>query len=320
MKFFLLLFAFLLQCLSYGTVKSDRYHFKFELLPSWQLNELVPQKSYALIHPEKVATFNVKAFYFKEAVTANALQQMRVASHYDGWVRLFSRDAHREELIQANVRDACRSVFSKHIMDSDFKLKEYITAEFCFVNGNNGYVITFETYKINFAMFKRELELFLNGFYVGDEPIVFEDDGIVNFFQYWTMIGQNAANMKSLSLDDALLNKILTKNWEIEISPQSLVSRPLFLMNKIIFSTDTSLYCLNSETGQLVWSYDISGILPQSLMVSEGLLFYVDQQTKEVVAVVIDSGTVLYRIRFEKTPFHLVADKKSFFFYRRRDP
>lgn len=47
--------------------------------------------------------------------------------------------------------------------------------------------------------------------------------------------------------------------WKINLSPQSLITKPVVINDKIIFKNSlTSIYCVNAKSGLLTWKYDLS--------------------------------------------------------------
>eukprot|EP01047_Picozoa_sp_COSAG01_P000149 COSAG01_NODE_2_length_63927_cov_1357.611941_34_plen_579_part_00 len=321
-KFFTYLFCFLfcyIGCVEAHRYDSQRYKFHVEGLPEWHLVELKKDKEIAFVQPEGLATINVTAFYFLEEVTANGLQKIRMGSRYDGWVNLFERPATEKEMLAANVSDAYRAVYSKHVMNDNFVLSEFLTAEFYFVDGLNAYVISLETHKTDFQAVQVALQEILDGFWVGNQRIVKTLQIREKTYEDWTMVGQNAQNNRYVKSDNFSVNHVQNLLWQDEFLLSSNVklapiSDPIFVDKQLFFVYGDTLYCYLLETGKQSWSYRVPGISPSSLLYADGLLFFVQDQPEQIVALLADLGNVLYEYPLKGPVSKLVYDSGALFF------
>ncbi|MEK9657514.1 MAG: PQQ-binding-like beta-propeller repeat protein [bacterium] len=296
------------------TYDSQRYHFHVDLLEDWQFVETVNDKSISFIHPEGIATINITAFFFTEPVTANGLQQKRMGSHYDGWVNLFERPATDSELEQANVYDAYRALYSKHLLQSDVDFIEFIVAEFYFSHDNNSYVVSLETPKNKFSTVQVDLQKILDTFWVGKVRRVFKKD-TATLYTDWPMYGQNAQNQAFVRVEPQV-NHLLVQQWStfLPVSENYLETfSPVIGDDYLFFVFQDKVYAYSMLDGVLLWSYDLQSVQANSLLYSQGILFLVQQNPYKLVALLAKEGNILYEKTLTGPVSPLVYDAGALF-------
>lgn len=86
--------------------------------------------------------------------------------------------------------------------------------------------------------------------------------------------------------------------WKINLSKNSIISKPLFINDKIIFKDDlSSLYCINAKSGILIWKYDFDvkeNKNNNSLLLGSGNKIYALSPNDEVLAIDLMLGKKLW--------------------------
>lgn len=314
MKFCTLIFICLTLFSTLYSFESKTYDFTFDALDDWIFTELEADKVLQFVHPEAIATFNVSAYRLKHDVTANALQQRRMGTLYDGWINLFERPANKKELLSANVLDAYRAVYTKDYMDETFDKKTILVAEFYYVYEGFAYILNLETEKSHFDKVQDDLKLALNGFWVGNKEETIVENQNENF-QFWNMVGKNAQNWGCNSSDKFDFGS------ETVLSDQFLLSGTLdpdFLQisdgERLFFVLSQTLYCLDLIKGDVLWSFEVKGIKPNSLAYFNGLLAYFRQGVQSVEVVLAENGNVLHQHQVEGEISSLISAEGSLHF------
>ena len=284
--------------------QSERYLFQFDELSNWTFHSDKNQKELFFVHPEGIATINITAFLFREEITANALQEKRMGSHYDGWVNRHSRAATTDEMYSANVEDAYRALYSKHILQDDLSLKEFIVAEFYFVKNLYGYIISLETSKQDFKSVNQDLQFILNSFWVGlkrDVSLLEKKSDTENIFYEWNMIGQNSMNQGVNEVDISFQN-FLGIDWtfDLPVSSNAKIGSVLVQNDLFYFYLNDSLYAYEIKTGKQIWTFKVPNLNKDALLVTDHILVYANEDPNELVAILANSGMVLYKIPFQK--------------------
>lgn len=167
--------------------------------------------------------------------------------------------------------------------------------------------------KSNAVLFK---DLFLTATYGGDLYSINSNNGDVvqvigvgeNITTDLSLIDLTTSTMKSKGVvfgteaGNIFCYDIFTFKmiWRINLSMQSLISKPVVINDKIIFKNSlTSLYCVNAKSGLLIWKYDLSekeGFNNNSNTLTNGKSIFALSTSGEIIVLDLMVGKRLWSI------------------------
>jgi hypothetical protein len=291
---FFVFFSFFspVYCISYI---SDKYQMNLEILDGWRFLEEKPQKSISMIDDTATTTINVTAFYFEEPVSANGLQQWRLPGRYDGWMHLFEREGSEDEIYLSGAEDMRVVVYSKHLLDESMEVTEIIAGEYCYVKGNNGYVVTVLTPKDAWSSIQPSLRKVLDSFWIGkgDRPTL-KKKGVQN--NQWAYPGASPGN-SFYSHATPLFNSIMQQKWQLTLplsSDEKENLAPIIVENRLIFYFQSYVYCYDITTSELLWNYPIKHLTQQTVSEHRGIVYFSEEEGS-ISGVILESGQRLFK-------------------------
>lgn len=304
LRFFLLfsfVFMLFISSADANPYYSKRYDMNFNTLPDWRVVEEKKEKSISMVNDELATTINVTGFYFEEPVTANGLQIWRMTGKYDGWVNLFERAGSEDEALKANVEEAYVAVYTKHGLNNRMEVTETIAGEYYYVTGNYGYAVSIHTPKETWGDVQPSLKAVLDSFWVGKGLRPLHKKRVERLYG-WQFPGGDFGNTSSIKAKPAI-NAILQSMWSESIgdaSEFSLSTHPIVVDDIVVCLLGNSLMAYQLESGDRVWGYALPDRYDRFLGSHQGVL-YLAGNSGGILAVLIENGRVLFRIRDEIT-------------------
>lgn len=282
------------------THRHPAHDFNFDVPEHWELRDAKYGKSVFLTY-QNIATINVEVFYFKEPVTANRFQLMRMGTHYDGWVNKFERFATAEETGKANAEEGYVAVYLKHGLTDSLSLEEFIVGEYYFTHETKGYVISVSTLRSHWQTIQDSLSIVLDSFWIGKgdrptyvAPKLAQQRPMAN----WNMIGLGSQNQHSLPTRLAL-DHLLQDHWQFPLpyhqghDPNSIA--PVISEDMVYVAFHRSLYAINLKSGKSTWTFHLDQPISPGLVHHDGLLYFIKQgQPNHLIALQADSGQVQF--------------------------
>jgi outer membrane protein assembly factor BamB len=180
------------------------------------------------------------------------------------------------------------------------------------LNGQEKWIAeVFGDIKSNVVLFK---DLFLTATISGDLYSINSNNGDVvqvigvgeNITTDLSLVDLTTSTMKSMGVvfgtdkGNIFCYDIFTfeMTWKINLSPQSLITKPVVINDKIIFKNSlTSIYCVNAKSGLLTWKYDLSekeGFNNNSNTLTNGKSIFSISSSGEIIALDLMVGKKLW--------------------------
>ncbi|MBG90550.1 MAG: hypothetical protein CL521_01895 [Actinobacteria bacterium] len=299
--------------------RNEKYKFAFDYSPDWTLTQKSRKQVY-LSSPDQVATFNIRAYWFEEPVTANGFQEMRMRGHFDGWVLVKSREGTLLETQAANAEESYVVAYMKHEMDHRLMTQEVLVGEYYFVLGNQCYVVGVETLKPYWKEVSLEFKSLVESFWLGDTPPE-KVSSTSELSLDWEMLGKGSRN-QYMTKATPLVGRVLDEKWRFPLFGNGHLRdcvAPVIQSGHLYMGCQNNIYAIDVASGSLRWSYEIGFLNDQSMATYQDLLFVVDNTQGQVLALNQETGNILYKILFgtdvgapiiSKGDLYLVGEKK----------
>ena len=292
---------------------NERTGIHFKIPNRWTLSPVTNVRFVPMSHPKKIATVNVSIHYFKEPVTANGLQRIRIASKYDGWVHLFERPGTEFESAVANMDDSYVAVYTKKVLDENLQITSKLVGEYYFTKDNIGTIISIETYKTSWGKIQNDVKEVLESFWVGegDRPHVSlpEKAGLG-----WEMIGKSASNQFFVKKFD--LPSTPNTTWSLSqkkngsFDPENIVITD----DTLIVYDNLSITALSLNKGKKRWVFNTSPIKSHMVAKDNQLFFINESKTRTLVGLTIDTGNILFKLPLNETDYSEIIYSQGMLF------
>lgn len=302
-RYLILLFCFLMSSpfLEAADYFNERTGIHFKIPNRWTLSPVTNVRFVPMSHPKHIATVNVSIHYFKEPVTANGLQRIRISSKYDGWVHLFERPGTEFESAVANMDDSYVAVYTKKVLDEKLQITSKLVGEYYFTKDNIGTIVSIETHKKSWAKIQTDVKEVLDSFWVGqgERPHVSFPDKVG---LGWEMIGKSASNQ--FFIDKFSLPSTPNTLWTLSkkkngpFTPENIVVTD----DTLIVYDNLSITAVSLSKGQKKWTYNTSPIQSHMVAKDNQLFFINEHKTQTLIGLTIDTGNILFKLPLKNVP------------------
>ena len=131
-------------------IKDALIGFESDISPTWQI--ISPNATARMFLIPGTATVSVGVYTFSTAPTPGMVENRRVSTYYDGWIRLFSRELLEEEALRANATRGAITAYGLNRLESNNEIRKRVTIEYYFTRNMKGYVISIDTTEPNWPI------------------------------------------------------------------------------------------------------------------------------------------------------------------------
>ena len=210
----------------------------FELPETWEIKQPIKSKSIYITNNEHIATINIIQKKMYEPITANALQEKRAISHYDGWINILTKPSSEKDKILANVEDAHVAVYIKQFLNNNLTLDEKLVGEYYYIKDSLSVIVSFTTTKSHWKEIQPNIKTFLNSFWIGEgeRTSYIPKENVQN---QWTQPG-NINNNFFIDATPPIFRE-LALNWELNITQNITKKIQPILYDDHLFVLDESV-------------------------------------------------------------------------------
>ena len=272
----------------------------FEVPHNWDIKESRSKVRIGLTHKDSIATLNIYFREMDELITANAVQQKRSISHYDGWMTPVNKSMPEAQVKRANTDEGHVAIYLQQELDPQLQIIEKLVAEYYFIKDSYYYVVTVYCDKANWLSIKDDLEYFFATFWVGSEPnrpTLKEDLKDLTSWHY----PANKLNQNYIEASP-MLQKNLELNWEFQSESTNDSSAFPFVLNQneFFFLHNSRIVKLNSQNGQKIWEYKLENKSKNYLAYHSNLIFLIESGFEtSLKALSASSGEIIYKLNFK---------------------